>query len=146
MQHQPLVYSAVNRKTTQWQGVKAVCTPPIINSTSPQGYKWCQTVQIARILPRPPYKTNKNLKTQSWVEIRLLRIRRLRQTRWSLKLDKSLTHQSTSQKTSYKFWMSTVRVVSVKENLSKLHWPGSAWRSCAYLKSRNGKKRLSIDM
>ena len=146
MQHQPLVYSAVNRKTTQWQGVKAVCTPPIINSTSPQGYKWWLIVQIARISLRPPYKTNKNLKTQLWLEIRLLRIRKLHRTRWSLKLDKSLTHLSTSQKTSYKFWMSIVKVVNVKENLSKLHWPGSAWRSCASLKNRNGKKRLSIDM
>ena len=146
MQHLPLVYSAVNRKTTQWQGVKEVCTQPIINSTSPPGCRWWQTVQIARISPRPPYKTNKNLKTRLWVEIRPLRIRRLLRMRWSLKVDKSLTHQSTSQKTSYKFWMSIVRVVSVKENLSKLRWPGSAWRSCASLKNRKGKKRPSIDM
>ena len=146
MPHQLLVYSVVNRKTTQWQGVKAVCTPPIINSTSPQGCRWWPTVQIARILPRPPYKTNKNLKTRLWLEIRPLRIRKLLQTRWSLKVDKSLTHRSTSQKTSYKFWMSIVRVVSERGNLSKLRWPGSAWRSCASLKSRKGKKRPSIDM
>ena len=145
MPHQPLVYSAVNKNPTLWQGVKVVCTPRITNWMSPLACRWWQTAPIARISPQPPYKTNKNLKTQLWVEIPLLRTHRLLPTRL-LRVVKSLTHQNTSQKTSYKFWMSTGRVVSVRENSNKPRWPGNAWRSCVFSKNKRGKKRLSIDM
>ena len=144
MLHRQLVYSAVNKNQTQWQGLKVGCTL-ITNWMSLQGCRWCKTVQIARISSQPPYKTNKNLKTQSWVEILLSKTLKL-YLRRLFKVDKSLTHQSTYQKTFYKFWMSIVRVVSEKVNLSKPHWPGSAWRSCEFLRSKSGKKRLLIVM
>ena len=146
MPHQPLVYSAVNKNLTLWQGVKVECTPWITNWMSLQEEcRWWPTAPIAKISFQPLCKTNKNLKTQLWVEILLLRTHRQLLKRL-LRVDKSLTHRSTSQKTSYKFWTSTGRVVSVRENSNKPRWPGSAWRSCVFSKNKRGKKRLSIDM
>ena len=140
MLHRPLVYSAVNKNLTLWQGVKVGCMRRITSySMSPQESKWWLTVQIAKTSCQPPCKTNKNLRTQLWVEIRQSKIHRLLPTRL-FKVDKSSTHRNTSQKTSYKFWMSIGRVVSEKVNLNKPHWPGSAWRSCASLRSKKERR------